>query len=73
MKRQQHLQWCKDRAIGYFNKGQIAEGIASFTSDMAKHPETNDTLQNGFSHPLIMSALFTNDQQKCIDCVNGFN
>ena len=73
MTRDEHLQWCKDRALAYLEKGKIAEGMASFTSDMSKHPSTNETLQNGLSHSLIMQALMTGSERECITCVNGFN
>jgi hypothetical protein len=72
MTRTKHLQWCKDRAIQYLDKGDVAQGMASFTSDMSKHPETNETLQNGLSHPIIMQALMTNNSRSCIECINGF-
>lgn len=42
MNRNEHLQWCKDRAMEYVDKGEVADGIASFMSDMTKHPETDD-------------------------------
>lgn len=73
MTRKEHLQWCKDRAIAYIDNAQLAEGMASFTSDMSKHPETNETLRNGISHPIIMQALMTNNPRACTECVNGFN
>ncbi len=73
MNRQQHLQWCKDRALDYLNRGKIAEGMASFTSDMGKHEDTARTLNNGLSHAIIMQALMTNSQRECIAAVEGFN
>ena len=73
MTRSEHLQWCKDRAVAYLNEGQIAEGIASFTSDMRKHEETKATLNNGLSMPLIMQATMSNSGTECIKCIEGFN
>lgn len=73
MTRKEHLQWCKDRALQYLNEGKIAQGMASFTSDMTKHPETEATLNNGLSHAIIMNALMTNSQSECIKCIEGFN
>lgn len=69
MTRTEHLQWCKDRALELLNNGNIAAG----TSDMIKHPETNKTMQNGLSHPILMRALLTNDQRRCIAAIEGFN
>src|SRR5262249_1375543 len=38
--REEHLQWCKDRALEYLDEGNLASAIASMTSDLTKHPET---------------------------------
>lgn len=38
--RQQHMEWAKGRANEYLDNGNRAEAIASFGSDLAKHPET---------------------------------
>tara|TARA_R110002095_G_scaffold175043_3_gene152549 strand:- start:214 stop:435 length:222 start_codon:yes stop_codon:yes gene_type:complete len=73
MTRDQHLQWAKDRAKALLNSGDIAGGMASFTSDMGKHEGTKETLQNGISHIIIMQALMTNNASDCIACVDGFN
>ena len=73
MTRTEHLQWAKDRAVKIIEGGDVASGMASFTSDMFKHPETNETLKNGLSHAIIMQALMTNSQRECIAAVTGFN
>ena len=36
----EHLQWCKDRALAYADRGDNTNAIASMCSDMSKHPET---------------------------------
>jgi hypothetical protein len=38
--RQEHLQWCKERASEYVKTGDLAGAVGSMTSDMQKHPET---------------------------------
>lgn len=38
--REEHLAWCKQRALEYIDRGQINEGLTSMMSDMSKHPET---------------------------------
>ena len=44
--REEHLQWCKDRAMEYFNRGDYVNAVTSMLSDLSKHPETkcNDGL-----------------------------
>ena len=38
--REQHLQWCKDRAMEYVREGNLPEAVTSMISDLGKHPET---------------------------------
>lgn len=40
MDRNEHLQWCKDRAYAYLDVGNTTDACASFLSDMSKHDET---------------------------------
>jgi hypothetical protein len=40
MTREEHLAWCKQRALEYLNKGDVKNAIASMGSDLGKHPET---------------------------------
>ncbi len=40
MDRAEHLQWCKDRAMEYVDRGDLNQACASFCSDMTKHTET---------------------------------
>jgi hypothetical protein len=38
--RAEHLAWCKQRALEYADRGDMANAIASMTSDLGKHPDT---------------------------------
>jgi hypothetical protein len=38
--REEHLAWCKARALEYVHEGDLADAVASMISDMGKHPET---------------------------------
>lgn len=40
MTREQHLDWCKKRALEYVDKGDLVNGVTSMISDMNKHDET---------------------------------
>jgi outer membrane protein assembly factor BamD (BamD/ComL family) len=40
MTRKEHLAWCKQRALEYLDRGDVANAIASMTSDLQKHPGT---------------------------------
>ena len=39
--REDHIRWCKDRALEYVKLGDLDNAIASMQSDLTKHPETN--------------------------------
>ena len=39
--REEHLEWCKARALEYLENGDIQNAITSMLSDMGKHPETH--------------------------------
>lgn len=40
--RTEHLQWAKDRALEYADRGDLAQAMSSLGSDLNKHPETRD-------------------------------
>lgn len=40
MTRQEHLKWCKKRALEYVDRGKLTDAWASMLSDLGKHPET---------------------------------
>jgi hypothetical protein len=47
MTRDEHLAWCKARALEYLDAGDLGNAVASMASDLTKHPETgrgHDTL-----------------------------
>lgn len=67
--RQEHLQWCKDRANAYLDKGDIQQGVTSMLSDMGKHPETDlDTMLKS----LGLMALMSKDLNEAKSFVDGF-
>jgi hypothetical protein len=39
MDRDEHLAWCKQRALEYVDAGNLADAVASMGSDLQKHPE----------------------------------
>mgnify|MGYP001612887587 CR=1 FL=1 len=38
--RDEHLAWCKQRALRLMEKGDLPEAFASMVRDLNKHPET---------------------------------
>lgn len=47
MTRQEHMQWCKDRALEYVAQGDFDQALASMVSDLGKHADTKGSVQIG--------------------------
>lgn len=41
MTRDEHLAECKQRALEYLDRGELANAVASMISDLSMHPETD--------------------------------
>lgn len=39
MTREEHLKWCKDRAMEYVNAGDLQQAFTSMCSDLEQHEE----------------------------------
>jgi len=72
MNRREHLQWCKDRAMEYVNDNNITDGIASFMSDMGKHPETEGHSALPLGMMLMMNGSL-NTKTEAEKFIQGFN
>ena len=74
MTREEHLQWCKDRALEYLKPGEFyspQEAVASMMSDMNKHPETE--LTGGALTMLGLHAVMSGDANEVRRYIEGFN
>jgi len=70
--RAEHLAWCKTRALEYVDSGDISGALASMTSDLNKHPETQDHPATTLGLILSMGGhLKTKEQMK--NHIEGFN
>lgn len=72
MTRQEHLDWCKKRALEYLDAGDIPNAVTSMLSDMQKHPDT----KLGAASPLNilgMMAIRDNDHAGARRFIEGFN
>lgn len=72
MERNEHLQWCKDRALEYVMQNDLKNAFASFQSDMSKHPETASHVALQMGTMLLMSGNLSNAHQMR-EWINGFN
>ena len=67
--RDEHLEWCKERARVYLDAGDLANAVASMASDMEQHPEC------GVNAYLVMAAMLhvTNYDERAVRrWVEGF-
>jgi hypothetical protein len=72
MTRQEHLDWCKQRALEYVQQGDFEQAVTSMLSDLQTHPETQDHcgIELGM-HVMFGSQL--NTRAEVIRFINGFN
>jgi hypothetical protein len=72
MTRQEHLDWCKQRALEYCDAGNVSEAFASMASDLSKHDETRDHagIQLGM---MQLVAGFLNTPNKMRHFIEEFN
>jgi len=72
MNREEHLQWCKNRALEYVEMGDMEQAFNSMISDLKKHEETKN-----HSAIALMSMLFmTGHLESCEEMgkfIKGFN
>lgn len=74
MTRAEHLQWCKDRAMAYVDRGDLVNAVASMMSDLDKHEETKST-GGALAMLGIMAAMQAqNGDQAAVErYIKGFN
>lgn len=72
MNRQEHIEWCKQRAMEYVDAGDIDNAFASMASDLGKHPETSGHVAISLGMQMIMGGMISTPEEmrKFID---GFN
>ncbi len=73
MTREEHLAWCKKRAIEEMDYGHDPkQGVISMISDLRKHPETAWHAGIQLAVGFMMMGKLT-QRQEVIDFINGFN
>lgn len=72
MNRAEHLQWCKDRALGELERSGTTDAIASMLSDMGKHDETADHKALELGMMLLLNGHLSTDHQMR-QWIIGFN
>lgn len=71
--REEHLQWAKDRALAYVDRGDLVNAWASFSSDMGKHEGTRDAPIGVVMVADVLPAIQRNDARRVRRAIEGFN
>ena len=72
--RAEHVQFCKDTAMKYVERGELLEAVTAMMSDMDKHPETSGS--KGSLAMLGMLAAMQaqrGDREGVVRFIQGFN
>jgi hypothetical protein len=72
MTRQEHLEWCKQRALAYCDVGDATNAWASMASDLSKHPETENHAAIQLGMMMFMGGML-NGVSEMRKFIEGFN
>jgi len=70
--RDEHLEWCKQRALEYVDRGDFTEALTSMLSDLGKHPETAKHAGIALGVMMASAGLLTT-RQEIERFIKGFN
>ena len=73
MTREEHLQWCKDRALEYLVEGNGRDAVASMLSDLSKHEAWQDNKMMPTLSFMGMTYATVNDLTAIRRWIKGFN
>ena len=59
--RDEHLAWCKRRALEYVDAGDLTHAVASMASDLKTHPDTDNPALNGL---VMIGMMYVTDGDK---------
>ena len=72
MTREEHLAWCKERALEYVDRNDLDNALVSMLSDLGKHEETENHIAIQLGVMMQMGGqLGTSEQMRKF--IEGFN
>ncbi len=71
--REEHLNWCKKRALQYVDAGDNTQAFASMCSDVMSSPETESHRDTNKLGMQLMMAGHLESPDKMRDWINGYN
>lgn len=72
MNRQEHLEWCKSRALKYVDRDDCRNAWMSMASDLQKHKELKNHAAIELGMMMVMSGHLSTSQ-KIREFIEGFN
>ncbi len=72
MNRQEHLDWCKRRALAYLPDAP-REAFASMMSDIRKHPELVDHIGVKLGARMMLIPGWKDNREEVRRFIEGFN
>ena len=70
--REEHLTWCKERALEYIENDELGNAYASMVSDLNKHEETLGHIGIKLGIQLMMAGHLSSPD-KMRHFIEGFN
>ena len=70
--RQEHMKWCKQRALAYVDAGDSSQAFASMASNLSKHPETEGHIAINLGMMLLLSGNLST-KREMREFIEGFN
>lgn len=67
--RQEHLEWCKARALQYLDSGDHVNAVNSMISDLGKHEETRTSAVTG---AMLLHEISMPDKDSVRRFIEGF-
>lgn len=71
MTRDEHMAWCKKRALKYLDAGDLNNAVTSMMSDLGKHPETAKVGE--MMTPFGLQCMMQQDHHGARRFIVGFN
>jgi len=72
MTRNEHVTWCKERALALVDDGDLEQAFTSMFSDLGKHPETQGHTGMQLGSRLLVGGHL-NTEAKMREFIKGFN
>lgn len=73
MTRDEHLEWCKKRALEYLDAGDLNNAFTSMLSDLNKHPELENHPGKLIGVGFMMLPGWISNERELRRWIVGFN